>query len=297
MIKMKGLGMWGAIVIIGVMFSAVTLFGWYMITQTTQELSIDVDTTGVPSGDAGCRINPSVVLSVVDTLSPGTEVSDTPYFRLNGIYTGTTSPTTRGSVDILLTASGYINKILPTETLDCGSNPISGSMYAYDNATLSVYADNGLSVLTNDAAGGAYNETAKAAGGSYNWRVHFQGTDKKSTGQQLVVAELSESANVSSLSLSGGTPVTVPNGYSRQISGGYAQAWLIPAVTGNIAYDYNLAAVATTSKIINGAVYTTVYSVEPFVETDGTFSNSGKAFDAINTAKYHDVQTYNFLIA
>ena len=247
-----------------------------------------------PSGSAGCNLATSVVNAVTDTLTPGTSITPSSANRINGAYIGTTAISTVGTADILYNASGYISNIKTGIPINCGANLVANTtMYAYANATPTYYSNNGLTALVQSTA----NETAQAAGGSYNWKVHLQGTDKKSTGKQLFIVELSVPANVSSVSLNGGQVVAVPNGYTRTLSNGYAAAFLLPAITGNTAVDYNLAVASATGKVVTGQVYTTIYSLEPFVETDGTFSDVGNAFNSVNTAKYHDVQTKNFIIA
>lgn len=270
------------------LYVIIAIVAIYLIYQYTAKPVV------TPGGQ--CAVNPSVVSVITDTLNAGTAVTPTNYYRLNGMYAGSTAPTTSGVADILITSSNYISKIHTGFPLNCGSNLLTDNVYANTSATLTVYSNNGLKALSNSATGGAYNETVGSAGGSYNWKIHFQGVDKKSTGQQLVVAELSVPANVSSLSLSGATITNVPNGYSRQLTNGYAAAWLVPAVIGNVAVDNNLAATASTNYVIRGAVYVTVYHLQPFVETDGTFNAGTVAFDSLNTNKAMAKTTYNFCI-
>lgn len=246
----------------------------------------------------GCAINPSIVYALTDALTPGTALTGgTNYYRLNGVYAGSTAPTTPGTVDVLLTNTSYIAKIHTGFPLNCGSNLFTDSLYLLTNATQTIFANyNPAVILTNTAAGGAYNETVAAAGVGYNWRFHQQGVPLKSTGTEMIVIELSALANVTGISISGATPITVPNGYTRQLTNGYVAAFILPAVTGNVATDNNIAITAATSKIVTGAVYTTTYSIQPFVDTDGTFNSGTSPYDSVNTAKYATYQTYNFLI-
>jgi len=262
-------------------------FGKGTVTQTT----IGGATGATGASSAGCPVNPTVVSAVTDTLTPGTSITTTNSYRINGVYTGTTAPTTVGTADILFNASGYIANIKTGVPINCNANLVTNNLYARANATLTYYSTNGLNSLTLSTI----NETVMSAGGSYNWKIHLQGTDKKSTGKQLFVVELSVPANVSSVSMSNGAQeVAVPNGYARQLTNSYAKAFLLPAVVGNTAVDYNLAVAASTSTIVSGLVYTTIYNVEPFVETDGSFSDIGAAFNSVNTAKWADRQTKNF---
>lgn len=252
---------------------------------------------GGDTGSTGCAQNPSIVTAVTDELVPGTAVTDVPYYRLNGAYTGTTAPTTKGTADILFTSAGYIAKIKPNVQITCGSNLVTGTQAALANATMTVYSNNGLSVLSG-AATYSYNETAASAGGSLTWQIHLVGVSQKSTGNQLLIVETPWAANISSLSLSGGSRANVPNGYSRQISNSYADAWLLPKIDNGAVVDYYLTIQQAATKSLHGVVYMTLYNVQPFVETDGTFNAADAvekrlAFDSQNTAKYASVQTYN----
>jgi len=255
-------------------------------------------------GGGGCEVNPSVVLTVTDALQPGTSVSASGFYRLNGVYTGSTSPTTKGTADILISAAEYVNTTLTGQVINCGSNQIAASLYSQASATDSIYNNAGTAVLTNAATGGANNETVGSTGGQYNWKYHLVGTDKKSTGPMLLVVDLQAAvANVSSVSL---TPLTgspsatalgsVPSGYVTQTSGGYSKAFLIPAIIGASSADYNLQVQAATGYLVSQKVYTRLYDLAPFVETDGSFNPGNNAFDSIGAAKYMTSQDYNFCI-
>ena len=260
--------------------------------------------TGNPAIDHGgstpaqCALAPSLVNVVTDALTPGTAISATPSFRDASGYLGTTAPTYADNVDILYNATGYLSVVDKGNVLTCGANKNVATMYALTNATLTYYSDTGLVALVQSTA----NETTKGAGAAYNWRLHFQGVDKKSTGKQLLIVEVSVPANVSNVVL---TPqglaapvqvVAVPNGYARQGTNSYAAAFLIGPLTGANAVDYTLTAQSASAKVITGQVYTTLYSVQPFVDIDGTFSDSGLAFDGLNAAKWATSQTKNFII-
>jgi len=279
----------------GISLVLILAFVVYSVTIGVPQTAVGDGDVPTPAGtltSAGCNIAPSVVNAITDTSTPGTSVTATNSYRMNGVYTGATAPTSVGTADILFNSSGYLNKIKAGNAIGCGANLIVDNMLAYTNATLTIYSDNGLTAL----ADGTVNESVKVAGGSYNWKLHLQGVDKKSTGKQLVIIETSVPANVSSITMNAGTNVAVPNGYTRQLTNGFAVAYLLPALTGNVAQDVNIAATAATAKILQGRVEITVISVEPFVETDGTFSDSGLAYNSLNAAKFHDSQTTDFII-
>jgi hypothetical protein len=252
------------------------------------------DKTGETSSGS-CGQNPSIVTAFTDTLSQSTVVGSTVYYRLNDQYIGSTAPTTKGVADLLISNSTYLDKIQNDVNINCNSNLVTDSLYLWTNGTWTVYSNTGLLSL----ATGSQNETSvQGAGGSYNWKLHLQGVDKKSTGQIMVIAEFGVPANISSSSLSGGSVVAVPNGYSRQLTNGYAAAWVVPGVTGNAQADYNLGVNTVSGKVLGSGqtVYLTMYSLEPFVETDGTFNTGTAAYDSAGTAKYAGSSTKTFLI-
>jgi hypothetical protein len=278
-----------------IIFGVFTIIGVlvYALFLRPQSAVVDNAVLGVPGTATQCAINPSIVSAFTDALNSGTAVTVTNYYRANGVYTGTTAPTYQGSADVLATSAGYISTIVSGVPINCGANQLTGTMFSLANASLTYYSDNGLTALVQSTA----NETVKAAGTAYNWKLHFQGTDKKSTGKMLLIVELSVPANVSSVTLSGGQVVPVPNGYTRQATNGYAVAFLLPAISNTVPVDYYLTAQSASGKVITGQVYTSIFNVQPFVETDGTFSDVGNAWDSLNVAKYATSQTKNFIIA
>lgn len=252
-----------------------------------------------PNPSQNCAQNPSVVSVVSDALQPGISLSPTNYYITNGQYAGTTSPTVTGSAKVLVTNTSYLSAIVDTLPLNCGTNQLTTTLYAYSLPTVSVYSNNGLAVLTNSATGGVYNETHASAGGTLTWKYHMLGNAFKSTGSLLFVAEVGvPNANVSSITLTGGTPTTALGGYSSQVAGSAVKAWVLPAIVGGTAQDYYLSVTGTSGKLIEGTVYTTIYALEPFVEIDGSFNPGNKAWDNNNGAKYHSASnwTYNWLV-
>lgn len=290
-----GKGFLMIMVILAIVVGAVYVVNPKLFKQNVVDGS-ETDGTGtIPTTSATpCPIAPSVTYSITDALNGGTAVTPTSYYRNNGAYSGTTAPTFSGTTDILLTSANYLNKVHSNVPLTCGANQIVDNMYAVANASLTYYTDNGLASLSI-----TQNETVKSVGSAYNWKVKMTGTDKKSTGKQLMVVELSVKQNVSSVTLSGNgvQAIAVPQGYSGQISNGFVAAFLVPAINGAYPVEYNLNVQSASGKTVVGNVYTTIYNVQPFVETDGTFSDSGLAFDSLSTAKYATTQTKNFIIA
>lgn len=286
--------------IIGLLLLGIIGYGIFTLANKPVNVNIQGGDDNTPIG-GNCETYTALAVTATDALNLGTAIGGlTVSYAKNGVYVGTTSPTVTGGDDISFIAGNAttIDEIFPAVEIKCGPNPKEITLKTYGNGTIRIAPDT-LSgtgqYLTNAAAGGAANETKTAAGDSRNWEITFKGNDKKTTGKQLVIVELSSPSNVSSLSMSGATEVPVPNGYTRQLTNGYVEAFEIPAVEGNSVATYNLAVTASTSTIIQGAVYTSWYAEQAFVDTDGSFKVG--AFDALNTAKWQDRQNYNFMMA
>lgn len=260
-------------------------------------------TTTTPSiiTNTDCPTNPTITnATATDALNAGSALTISQYFKKNGVYVGTTTPTVvRGdAVSFIAGSATTVDEIFdPGYNVACGNNPREVKLKTYGNATIQVAPDTLIGTgqyLTNAAAGGAANETKTSAGGSRNNAIRLVGNDKKTTGKILVIVELASPSNVSNVALSGASEVAVPNGYSRQLTNGYVKAFEIPSMDGAQTASYNLQMSANTATVIQGAVYTSWYAEQAFVDTDGSFKVG--AFDSINTAKWQDLQTYNWIM-
>ena len=263
-----------------------------------------------PASSNQCFQTPAIAVLDSDAQNAGTIItSPTIYYRYNGGYAATTAPSFKTSASLLITNTSFLNKIVNNVAFACGNNSLIVTQDKLANATISVYSNDQLSKLTNAAAGGAYNESAAAAGNGYSWKMHFQGVDKKTTGKMLVILEISSKTNVSGADLSGATAASVPNGYSTTLTNAFTKAWIIDEVYGNSQVDHWMTVGANSGYIVNGAVYITVYSMQPFVDTDGAFITPGvtqsqvlashdvlTAFDSANAAKSATTNPYAFLI-
>lgn len=300
---------YGTIALVAIVAVVGTFFGVKYLAGGT-ELSGYNGGNQQPVSSACPGNDPSVVTNDVDALNSGVSVVHSKEYRLDGTYT-LTSPTTKGTVDILFKNSTYLNAIVTGKAIGCGTNLIQASQYAGANATMSVYGNTATATVIGGVAGqtgtGVNNETKMGAGQSYNNRIHLVGTDKKSTGTMLLIIDFTnKSSAISSVVLSGATPIPVPNGYTTQTSGGAAFAFLIPALIGAQVVDYNLQIVPTSGSTITSAVYTNLYVLQPFTDTNGNFVTPGTTlgtsnqlltgWDSNNAAKYFTYQPYNWLI-
>jgi hypothetical protein len=255
-----------------------------------------------PTTSGTCPIQPAITTpTATDALNLGSSIGGlTVSYRKNGVYVGTTAPTVQkgDSISFIAGNATTVDQIFdPAYTVDCGNNPKEITLKTYANATIQVTPDTLIGTgqyLSNAATGGAANDTKTSSGGSRNNVIRFVGNDKKTTGKMLIVVELSSPTNVSIVAMSGATSVPVPNGYTRQLTNGYAAAFEIPSQDGVSPASYNLQMSANTGYIIQGAVYTTVYAEQAFVDTDGSFKVG--AFDSLNAAKWQDKQTANWFM-
>lgn len=261
---------------------------------------------GLPAPSSGgssgldCNTAPTVSTSIVNGLSKGSTVTATSRARVNGQYTGSVPSTLKegDEVELLLNASNYIDIIVPTFKLKCGANNVNAEMFGTDAFTVVIKDD--ATTLTDSASGGANNATAVPNGGTKTVRVLITGIDKENSGDLVYVVELGNNANVSSIDLTDnlGNPMTkvaTPRFYTQTLTSPKVQAFKIPAFSNAIEKEYKLSYSAESGKDIAGAVYTTFYSSQAYVDTDGSFKVGIE--DSDGTTKYEDTYDYDFSIA
>lgn len=255
-------------------------------------------TTNNNQGTGGCEVAPSISTNVLNGLSKSTSVTTGTQAIIDGYYHSSVPSTLqKGSVvQLLYNASNYIDVYGDKFILDCGVNLETQYINATDAITLEI--KDGDTTLTDSASGGANNASNVSDGGSDTLKVLFTGIDKKTSGDLVYVVELSESANVSdvTLSLDGKAlkEVDTPTFHIYGLSNPYEQAFVIPAIANAVEEEFKLVYSAKSGKNIYGAVYTTAYSQQAFVDTDGTFTIGVE--DSDGTAKYEDTFDYDFVI-
>lgn len=274
--------------------------GWFGTTQ--QQVIGGTTPSGQPISE-GCNQNPSITLALTDSLKPGTSLSGgTNYYRVNDVYVGTTAPTPNAGdkVQILATNTSYIGGIFAPFTAHCGGNLQSGSLYKYANNSVTIKADNGIKVLTDSATGAGTSGNESVQNGSKSWAFTLKGTDKASSGKVIMVLEYCSPANISSATLSENgvniPAIPVPMGYTREGTNMYTTAFEISPTIGAVSRTLYLNTAVNTATSCYGAVYTTYFGEQAFVDTDGTFKEG--AFDSLNSAKYSSgvATDYDFYI-
>ena len=284
----------------------IAILGFLAYAQYSQtQLQGGTDEGGVIIPSAGCAQNPTIVVGAVDKIATGSAVTVTTPAIVNGQWYSTI-PTALNKGDkvslLVVNATNYIDAIIPEFTVDCGINLINAKIAAAATApTVTIMTDAGTAALTDAAAGGATNETAFSAGGAKNWELTISGTDKKSTGNLIMVVELGVEGNVSSATLSNADTgavleklSTVPQGLTVSGTNNYRVAFRIPSVDGAVKKTYNLNVQAASAKVISGAVYTTYYVEQSFTQPTGTFATG--VSDSEGTAKYETSYDYDFFI-
>jgi len=241
---------------------------------------------------AGCGVDTSTSVSAVNALSKGTSVSVGSTVKVDGSLVGAMPTTLQpgNSLSILLNATGYIDKVVSLDKVLCGSNIISTELYATSAPTIRI-KNTDDNFMTDSATGGAVNQSALSAGSTNIFTVELSGVDKQSTGEMVVIVELGSSANVSSITLSkAGVPmqtVDVPRVYTKTIADGKVVAFKVPAVTGAVKEMYSLGVTLASGKVIGGATYFTVYGIQAFADTDGSFKSGVEDADGTDKSTYN----------
>ena len=241
---------------------------------------------------AGSSISPSIT----DALS-NAGVSASYSGMVNGggnqTVTSSTSLPQGSTIQLLGSASGYLNTLFPENAVltNCGPNSFKGSMYAYSSPTLTILTSPGQVTVTNSSTGGAQNLTSPSTGGVLQFGVQVLGTDKKSTGDMLVVIEANSS--VSSITLNGVVgKVGKPSTYATHVStNSQTFQFDLSAQNGANPVIYNAVATMKTSQTYAGALWVTVYGKQAFLDNTGKYVASGvETSDGItNEAAYTDL--------
>jgi len=239
----------------------------------------------------------TVSWGAVNALSQGSSVTTDETVKVDGgiAASGTTSYSVGAELEILWNASNYLDKIT-TYTVPCGGGPITTDIYATDDMSFRIFNSNGQ-LLTNDAAGGATNQTALGSGGSKNLKIYIDGTDKQSSGDLVIVAEHTNTTGCDKITLSGlggASSASVPEFYTVTAAGSKAYAWDVPAVIGAQTVEGTLGVKAKSGQVCSGAIYVTAYSAQAFQDTDGSFVVGVE--DADGTSKAEDDWDYDFYV-
>lgn len=233
-----------------------------------------------------CELAPSLTNSTVDAINSGTAITPTTtYVRVDGIYRGTTIPSSfeKGATgELILGGATYEDTKFNFGPLGCGVNNVNARIYQLGNATYKIFNDVG-SVVTDDVAGGATNQSASAT--TIDQEFKIVAPADKSTGNMVCVFEATVTAEVSDIILSGATEVAVPKWYTVAGANSQSFAYDVPALKDGESKTYNLKIVPESGATIDDVgIYTGCYTKEWFVQPDGTFAYGVE--DSDGTLKY-----------
>jgi hypothetical protein len=275
--------------VIGVLVVGLLAFIAFGTQQAALPSDKDVGSTigNCPESTAG------VSFSAVNALSKSTTVNTTQTVKVNGgpsAAAGASYPV-GSKLEILWSAGDFINKITTYDVV-CGGGVISTDLYATDTQTIRLFNTN------NQPIAGDVNQSAIAAGGSASIEMKIDGKDKQSSGQLIVVLEDTNSSAVDKLTLAGLPGIketTVPTFYTVSSAGAKAYAYSIDPVIGANTVTGTLGIQLKSGQTYTAqAIKVSMYSVEGFEDTDGTFKVGVENADG--TAKYEDVTTTTFYV-
>lgn len=253
-----------------------------------------------------CNNAPSIDLTVfnADDDKQGTEVTGvTTSVRVNGKYLGSKNLSSAtfqygDDVELLVSKSDYLDKVVSVENLKCGSNTVTDSMYATSTNSFKIKNTDGTAVLTDSASGGATNQSSSSS--SMNFEIQIDSTSDESTGDLVVIVETNDT-EVDSIGLSGlegASKTDTPDSHSDEFSGSsISKAFDVPAVLDGASVYGTLTLDPESGATIGNdetPVYVTAYSKQSFVDDDGSFGYGVE--DSSGDTKYEDSWDYDFLI-
>lgn len=267
---------------------------------TTTTLPPDFGTNG---GIEGCNSEPSISLTCLNALVPGTSLTcSASAYRVDDNYMGTSTPTVKvgQKVELIATNLTYVDQIFGPYTIKCGNNPIVASVKQYDNATVSIKTDAGTNVLSNIGSAWSVNDTAFGVGGTKNWEISLTGVGQKTSGDIFMVLETptGSSSNVtqSGIAMScGGVALAqdvAPGSLASTNSNNLRVAYTIPAIDGGVKKTCNLQVTTVAAKNLGGRFYAWFMPKQAYVDTDGTFKKG--VYDTNGNAKYQDFYNYSW---
>lgn len=283
-----------------------------VVTSTTGE---EVPSAGgnIVIGGGDCGQNPSPSISFVNALT-GQSISTADAYDYKDVDTnqllGVAPSLSKGQKVIpIINATGYIAEVQPQLDVPCGNFQIKGKLYQYANASITMYADSGVTKVGSatyasaSKSGSVGNDSANT--NTINNKIKLVGTTDKSTGRMFIVWEVSNTTSVQSATLkeyNSNTEIpslTVPTCYTNNLTGTpYKVAWEIPALVDGAVKEYNLQTIPSNGRQIAGQAMLTIYS-----EADATDSLTGNILtsgicDTNNQAYYTNkmIQVFDYQV-
>jgi hypothetical protein len=281
----RGLGTGGTILVIllAIVVIGMVVVGTIYVTKgetIPQSITTDENGTIIPpsSSDNGCQIAPTINPSVNDELNPSTSVTAIMSAKINngGNKTITSSTTfAKGDkVELFLASSGYEKQFNTLYISECKAYSPVYSMKAISSPSVTILTSPSNTAVTNvSTAVATTNLTKVSAGGALSFNIRMVGTDKKTTGNMVVLIEGNKS--ISSITLNGVTgAVKSPSKYSTRV-GTNSQVFYFEIPAFDNAQDKIFNAVATMKSGESYAVvplYVSVIGKDNFLDSSGSYN-------------------------
>lgn len=212
------------------------------------------------------------------------------------VTSGTTTFPVGSEIEVLVSKSDYIDRSF-TFTMPCGGKTLDAPLFysTSDNPSIRIKNDDGD--FMTDSFKGATNQTDLSVGETLILDVELQGTNGESSGDGIYIIEFpaSTSANITSVTLDGQSPIPLPSGlHTAQNADSELVAFNVGAVEGAVKDTHTLSIVLGSTKDLTGGVYTDWYAKQEFIETDDTIAYG--TVDAQGTSKYENNVGYDFYI-
>lgn len=258
-----------------VIIAVAVVIGVFFMIYNSSSKKVDTDTVKdiIDSSSTGCQIAPSVnqltkddqVLGTTPTITTNSTIYD-------GSYVGNIpSSLSKGkSLDVMATATNYLNTESKIEKLDCGSNDMVFTFTPYA-APSYIIRDANYNTLTDSSTAGVTNESISA--NQVIDTVKISGTPLKSTGDMLLIVDYANKTEVTTagITVSGKGAErldSAPTWFTPAGTGSAVVAYKVPAIVngGTEEYDVTLSPEAGRS-VGEGltVVYTTLYTLNPIV--------------------------------
>lgn len=293
----------GGVLLIVFIMLLVLLGGMYFIFNGVGQGVIG----GGSSTDSGCNIAPSVNLLAKNTLVAGTTPSISANYSIyKGSYVGTipASLSKGASLDVLATATNYLNAENKIAKLDCDSNDLPLEFVPYQIPTYSIY-DDSYNLLT-DGATAVTLVNVSASANQINLQVKINGVPDKSTGDMLFTVDFSNKTEVTSsgvsLSCAGSKRVDNPTWFTVAGTGSAVASFVIPAIVDGGSKTCTLTLSPESGQTIGSnagtGVYTTIYTLNPVIldSQTGTFQTTDTWEDSLGASTVIASVDYDFYI-
>ena len=245
---------------------------------------------------AQCNPAPSITLQYIDqlggkTLSPNNTaiINGGSPFNLSGTALGQNQIANGQQVQLLLQNVNYPSQIVPTFTVTCSNNPVSGKLLSQYSPGLSVIGSqgtvlsNGFTLATNDTGGGTNSVTQK---------LRIIPTAFNGTGNLVVVADINSSTIIQSVTVGGFALYnggSKPNNYVPQATASKITTFIVPNSLTEVDVPVTFSP-ASGQTIANLNINYTVYTAQDIQDVNGAFVPQ-RIEDSNGNAKWFNVSS------